>query len=165
MTAVMYAFVAASWAPRCSSDAPSGKRPGGLGGTSSPVNVSKRPLVWKKAWNLVLQTGHSSNRPEKQSHFKLSLVLSISRTFQTPSCFSNYTDLNSFKLQLLSVPSWGGFASQEIVRVKCNSRTLLETLDHSQSHRELLRFRRPEVSTKQMPKNKTEYPNCLALGP
>ena len=147
MTAVMYASVAASWAVRCSSDAPSGKRRGGLGGTSSPVNVSKRPSVWEKAWNLVLQSGYSSDRAEKQSHFKLLLVFSISWTFKTPRCFSNYTDLNSIKLQLLSVPSWDGFASQELVRVKCNSRTLLETLDHSQSHRELLRFRRPEVST------------------
>ena len=147
MTAFMYASVAASWAARCSSGALSGKRPGGLGGTSSPVNVSKRPLVWEKAWNLVLQTGYSSDRPEKQSHFKLLLVLSISWTFQTPSCFSNYSDLNSFKLQLFSVPSWDGFASQEFIRVNCNSRTLLETLDHSQLHRKLLRFRRPEVST------------------
>ena len=147
MTAVMYASVAASWAARCSSDAPSGKRPGGLGGKSSPVNVSKRPLVWEKAWNLVLQTRYPSDRPEKQSHFKLLLVLSISWTFQTPSCFSNYTDLNSIKQQLFSVPSWDGFASQEFVRVKCNSRTLLKTLNHSQSHRELLQFRWPEVST------------------
>ena len=147
MTAFMYASVAASWAARCSSDAPWGKRPGGLGGTSSPVNVSKSPLVWENAWNLVLQTGYSSDRPEKQSHFKLLLLLSISWTFPTPICFSNYTDLYSIKLQLLSVPSWDSFASQEFVRVKCNSRTLLKTLYHSQSHRELLRFRQPEVST------------------
>ena len=45
----MYASVAASLAARCSSDAPSGKRPGGLGGTSSLVNVSKRPLISEKA--------------------------------------------------------------------------------------------------------------------
>ena len=74
----MYASVAASWAARCSSDAPSGKRLGVLGGTSSPVSVSKKPLVREKAWNLVLQIGYSSDRPEKQSQFKLLLALSNS---------------------------------------------------------------------------------------
>ena len=47
------------------------------------------------------------------------LVLSISWTFETPSCFSNYNDLYSKKLLLLSMPSWYSFASQKFVQVKC----------------------------------------------
>ena len=147
LRAFMYASVAASWAPHCSSNAPSAKLSGGFGGTSSPVNVSNRPFVWVKASNLVLQIEYSSDRPEKQSHFKLLLVLSILWTLRTPRCFSSYSDLHSIKHQLLSVPFWDNFASQEFFRVKCNSCTLLETLDHSQPHRKLLQFCRPEVST------------------
>ena len=97
-----------------------------------------------------------STRLTDQRNFKLLLVLSISWTFQTPSFFSIYTVLYSFKLQLLSVPSWDSFASQEFVRVEFNSRTLLETLDHSRSHRKLLRIRRPEVSTTTNAKQKKQ---------
>ena len=115
----MYASVAASWATRCSSDAQSVRCYGALGGTSSPVSVSKMAILWVKAWNLVLQSGHSSDKREKQSHFNFLLVLSISWTFEMPSCFNNYTDLYSIKLLLVSMPSSDSFASQKFVQVTC----------------------------------------------